>query len=140
MKSEMSDLKISFVEDYPNALNKFVHRKAPNEYGSPEDILAHSLYNRESLIILPEEDLIVPVVSFILNCPDIIWKQNNFPESFLLKRSILFPVSEVMGKEFAQIATGIFRYFGSLKVFEILRSSYAIDGNRLIRTLRFTRD
>lgn len=133
MDSELSELKKVFEEGSSNALKRFVLRKAPHEYGSPEDILARSLYNRESLIILPEEDLIIPVVKFILNCPDNIWIQNKFPMSFLLKRSILFPVSEIMGKEFARIATGIFRYFGSLKVFEILRYSYAIEDNKLIR-------
>ncbi len=138
MQFLMSDLKKTFEEDSYDALKTFVFRKAPHEYGSYEANLAHSIYNQESLIIMPEEDLIVPVIAFILNCPEHIWKIQKFPQSFLHKGSILFPISEVMGKEFAEIATGLFRYFGSLKVFDLLRSSYVLKDNTLIRIRRYS--
>lgn len=66
-----------------------------------------------------------------MSCPSEIWDEYNLPNSFLKRRSLRTGAEEILGLEFAMIATAIWRYYGSLDVFDRLRTRYCLIGNRL---------
>ena len=57
---------------------------------------------------------------------------NNCPKALLKNRSIKNGATELLGDEVASITTSLFRYYGSLSVFDILREHYILNDNILI--------
>lgn len=93
--------------------------------------IAISIANHERVIKVPDDEMIAPVIDFILAIPIDLWDDFNIPLS-LLKRNIFRGASEMLGTEFAESATALVKIFGSFEVFTILHSHYVFTNGKLI--------
>lgn len=104
----------------------------PHDYGGYEDLLSRALSQKEYMIGLPKNSMFLAVIDFIISCPESLWKECLCPVSLLSKKSVRSGAEELLGKEVAAICTGLFRYYGGLNVFDLLRRRYALvnDGKK----------
>lgn len=105
---------------------------APHEYGSCEDLLSRAIYKREMSIALPKDAVRLATIQFIISCPETLWHEYNCPKSLLIKRSIRDGAKELLGHDVSSIITGLWRYYGSMNVFDELRTHYNLDQDNLV--------
>lgn len=127
--SEILQSKFSqFLEKYPKICGK---PTKPSDYLSHERRIAISIANHERVIEVPDDEMIAPVIDFILDIPIDLWDDFNIPLS-LLKRNIFRGANEMLGTEFAESATALVKFFGSFEVFTVLHSHYVFTNGKLI--------
>lgn len=114
---------------YPNIVTNSV---IPSAYGSEERRIAIELFNKATKITLPTDSIVSPVIELILAVPDAMWHEYGLPMSILNKRSFRGADQEILGRAFAESATALAMFYGSLKIFDILRRDYALSNNQLI--------
>lgn len=128
----MDEIQIIYQEilgKYPNIVANSV---MPSSYGSEERRIAIELFNKVPKISLPTANMVSPVIELILAVPDTMWHEYGFPMSILNKRSFRSADQEILGGAFAESATALVMFYGSLKIFDILRRDYALSNNQLI--------
>lgn len=128
----MEEIQIIYQEilgKYPNVVANSV---MPSAYDSEERRIAIELFNKVPSIAMPTDSIVSPVIELILTVPDAMWDEYGLPMSILNKRSFRGADQEILGRAFAESATALAMFYGSLKIFEILRSKYALSNNQLI--------
>lgn len=125
--------------------------KAPTENGCIENEVASKLFgiwgDNPSLISIPPEDMIGFVLFFICECPENERKELKCPYSLFTTKQVA-PSQRNAIKEFAilredvsLVALSLMRWYGSVEVFNVLRSKWTfnLDKSCLIHKGTFSR-
>jgi len=104
----------------------------PSAYSSEERRIAIELSNKATNISIPMYNLVTPVIELILTVPNCMWQEYGFPKSVLRKGRFKGADRDLLGREFAESATALVMFYGSLKIFDVLRGEYALLNNHLI--------
>lgn len=97
--------------------------------------VANAVMDEENCMGLPVNDGLLPVVEFIITCPDDIWLQYNCPVSILGEGCAVEGAEEILGAEPARGAMLLMRYYGGSMIFDELRNNYTLKQNNLIYNL-----
>lgn len=112
-------------------------RKAPTEKGCIENEVASKLFgilgNRPCQISVPPKDMIGFVLFFICECPENEWKELKCPYSLFTTKQVApsqrntIDEFAILGEDVALVAYSLMRWYGSVEVFNVLRSEWTFN-------------